>query len=159
MPFSFGPILPNYTSLRYPIILALEERGAVPSPGVYFDGNGYATIGAGFLVGAQARAILRGMGYQNPTAALVLAITNEVGSNGHRVFATDAAAQSALNTALRRATGNPNDQFPQFRFDFDPAGNPVDPAPRIEQVFDAIAQGYEDLVNDWLPPSLIIQLP
>lgn len=97
MPLSFGPALSNYTSLRYSIILAVEESG-VPSPWVYIDGNHYATIGVGFLVGAQARAILIGMGYGGDPnlAAYALAIENAVAPSGHRVFASHAAAQWAL---------------------------------------------------------------
>jgi Ca2+-binding RTX toxin-like protein len=167
MAFAFGPTLSNYLDVRYRVILDLEEGGQV-KPGVYNDAYpapGFATIGAGFLVLDDVSWILEAMGHRpgdpaldHPTDTVAdrirRAVANKVGTRWvSKTFRTDYEAQTAIDEALRRATGLAT---AQFRFDFEPDGTEiVDPLvvqARIRQAFDAACTGdYETRVNDWLP--------
>ena len=141
MTFPYSATLTNYLDLRYLIIRNLEEKGGVPSLTVYTDSKGLATIGAGFLVQAQATAILEEMGYSgNPSLpAYAQAITNAaIGVNFGQGAAGALAAQAALDKALRQATGNSGATF-------------VFPSQSaVEQVFNNIAVNFETNVDSWL---------
>lgn len=58
MSMTFGPVLADYATRRYPLIRYLEEPGGVVHLPVYIDSNGYATIGAGFKISSNAAVIL-----------------------------------------------------------------------------------------------------
>lgn len=134
---NFSPTLAQaeYEAQRYKIILPLEEKGAAPSFTAYKDSKGLATIGAGFLVSAQATEILATILQRNPTEAEISAI--ETAASG--TFATDEAVQTALNAALRKATGNNS-----LNFSF--SNNSA-----VESAFGLIADSFEKIVNTWLP--------
>jgi hypothetical protein len=163
MSMTFGPVFPNYADLRYDVILALEEGGQ-QRPQAYADGNGYATIGIGFLVSANAREILIAMGYSDPSAALVAAIQNAVAPNGTLIdfnnpnSGNGRTAHDRVRNALNNALQNNGYPRAEFRFDYDSAGNPIPTAQwqaNIKQAFVTAAQKYEDEVDLWLPQGLI----
>ena len=145
MAFSFSGPLTNYNALRYPLIAALEGVELKP----YADSVGLATIGVGFLVWAQAQAILEQMGYaQDPKfSAYVLAIRNAVRSGGQDIdfgqpgsgqgATPNDRVQNALTNALRKATKNNTVVF-EFTT-----------STQVEQVFNTIVQNFETQVDTW----------
>ncbi len=129
----------TYNANRYRIILPLEEKGGTPSLSVYVDSVGIATIGAGFNIKAQAVSILTTILGRPPVQAETTAITSAVAGTFAVGAAGNAAAQNALNTALRAATGNN-----ALSFTFANAAEG-------ESTFGLIADAFEKRVNAWLP--------
>ncbi len=112
---TFSPVLADYAARRYPIIRNLEEPGGVISTTPYRDSVGLATIGAGFLVRANVNEILRTLLGVAPSGTqvdtLTAAVSDSTRADGNRIFANNAAAQTALDTAYRTITGNQNATF------------------------------------------------
>ena len=129
----------TYNANRYRLILPLEEKGGTPSLSAYIDSVGIATIGAGFNINAQAKPILTTVLGRNPTTAEIAAITSATSGAFAVGAAGNTAAQNALNTALRTATGNNT-----LNFSF--ASNT-----EVEATFGLIAAAFENRVNAWLP--------
>ena len=131
----------TYKDTKYRIILGIEERG-IPKLDVYIDKKGYATIGTGFLVGAQAESILKTLFARltptgaGPTGAQITTVANAVGgSSGDKKFASAADAQTALNTALQTVL---NDSTKTFKF----ANND-----EVTSTFYLIDQQFEKQIN------------
>ncbi len=144
MSFVFGSTIKNYFDLRYEIIRNLEEPGGVVHLGVYVDTHNLATIGAGFLVSANAEAILVGMGFSASVASS--AAKKIVAATNHVTFSSDSAAQSAVNAALASAlSGAGNSATFQYKN-----------SDQVRNTFSAIAKQYEGMVDSWTPPGVTI---
>jgi len=153
----------NYTSNRYPVIKAFE----LAIPYVYQDkakgtNSGYATIGVGFLVSANAEGILEGIdpdlrtnlglsvdGYDN----LVTAIEN---ATNNVLFTSDAAAQTAIQDAINgvlASAANYEIPNPEPSFTMQYSSDPATADSQMHATFDLIVDrqgGYENQVDQWL---------
>jgi Ca2+-binding RTX toxin-like protein len=138
MTITFSAALANYNELRYPVIRNLEEPNGQAHLTVYKDSVGIATIGAGFNVTAWSREIVDQMPWANQlTDTQKKKAADAIRSATSGKFSSDAAALTAINNALRTATGNQNLNFAY-------ADNT-----QVKATFDNIADTFEKLVTKW----------
>ena len=152
MTIPYSSALTSFKDAIYPIILWLEESGKA-SKTVYTDGEGYATIGAGFLMSKENLPEILDNMELGLTPSQIKEVTDkyfdENQANGKHDFgkgkAGAEAASKAINDALHEVSANTN-----FGYSNDT---------QVKETFGAMLKTYTDRIASFLAKAPVANRP
>ncbi len=145
-----------YQTLRYTLIKQVEESGNV-SLTPYVDSVGIPTIGFGFNIGANAQAILKGLGSERPENTAEQIYVNRIAAIGNTTYQQTAEGklklQADLNKVMADRAKDPNiTGVKRSTFSF------VNES-EIKSVFNALSEKYEDTILRWQNQNGLSNIP